>query len=366
MSRMVVFSRGEQGQLGSNQSLPFWRRIQIPFTELHRQIWFDSFTSQVCDPDCSLTLGQLVGPDVVIIQNWVPRDEDELQVFADAIQVFRPQGKLPCLIYDLEEPQLLQNPLVRQLLPLAQLITVPNQYLLEEVQTVSRSMLQRVAMLPSTFDMSTLVSLPPSPTSTREEVFDPDHPLQALFTIGCWGNHDWQFFIPSFFTELAHRLPLELFHQVCVQTDSNFVFQYCQDSGFYGRMVHPFPFSYPSYPQYLGRCNVGLCPRDGQDGRDICWLAEYGAVSCPVLAAIESSYHLPDASLTGITLLDINDPDMWAELLSRWILTKAGDEERCKLGALACSWSKEQRVQAVIGQYSHLYRQFLPSSLGGL
>lgn len=367
MTRLVSYARTMGGHTGSSESLSFWRRIRIPFSEMQRQHWFSSFQVMTMPhPDLLLTTGQLLGPEAVLLHNFEPVNRRECEVFAEAAASSHLGGRIPLWVYDLEEPVLLHSEYVQAILPLMQLITVPNEYLRQEVHTLSRGMLQRVEILPSTFDMPWLRSAMLSPEDGNELLDippDEDKKQYNLFVVSCYGDHDWHQLFPSLFDTLNHLLSQEEQLRFVIQTDNKAVVELCKAANIGVEPVFPSPMVSANYPAHLGRCDVALCPREGKDGRDTCWVAEYGAVGVPSLIAYKSAYDTPEFKGSGSVTLDIKKPEDWGKVLAHWMKTKEGMDERDQRAKQALLWATERRVQIAIGRYNHLYRQILPASL---
>lgn len=343
MTRLVAYARGNE------QSLSFWRRVSVPLTEMKRQHWFSSFDRFVYLDDMTVTEGQLLASEAIIFHNWEVRNPQEADIFLSAVTSARLSGKLPLWIYDLEDAHLLENPHVQEILPHMRLITVPNEYLRKEVFTSSRSLFQRVEVVPSTFDMHWL-------WRHRLEL-EPD-----AFFLAAYGDHDWAQLLPALFPDLKERLGDEI-QRVFVYTDQKAVYEMCVHAEL---AVAYRTLTATNYPEHLYGIKAALCPREGEDSRDTCWLAEFSAIKCPVLVAEKSSYTDWEHMGSGAIALPLKEPKAWADVLVEWIASEEGEQKRRRHGEVIFDWGMTQRVQQVVNRYQALYRQLLPASFPGL
>ncbi len=343
MTKVVAYTHAQD-------SLPFSRRVRLPFTMLREWGNCTSFQIHSLGEEEELSEGMLMGPDLVIFQNFIPRSEVEAQLLAEVARRLQWSGKAALWWYDLEDPALLKDSRVLALLPLMRVVTVPNVYLEKELETFSRVSLQQIEILPSTYDLAEF-----------QQAFKSTTRIKGQMVLGCLGDHDWETFLPGFVKALETHMTTQELRRFHIVTDNLRVITHFAPLGISGSLIGEGKGILHSmyYPAQLARCSIGLIPREGKDGREVCWQWEYGAMGTPTFAALHSSYDTTQGKEWGCMFLPFDQPDLWVKAFYPFMAYE-GPMYRRHLGRQAFESASYKRVGFATSHYIRVLRQILP------
>jgi hypothetical protein len=339
MSRVTAYTRSQRPLLPGCQELDYWRRIHLPYFQLVQQHVFEQFQQVELEIDQELTPGMLRASEITVLQNWIPL-AGEREVFQAAHQMVAP---LPAFwIYDLSDPELLELEWVREILPLMNLITVPNEHMQREVGYFLRRGHAPCLVLPSVISQTWL--LRSLPQQSRKE-------LGTSLAIGMLGEHDWERFTPGFCAALTPYC-----EQFAIVTDQECVYRIAQE---WQISVCHTCLTASSYANILSKIDVGLVPREGKDGRQTCWASEYNLAMVPVLACDHSAYKDP---LLGIAaFLNYNDPSSFVQEILSWTKDEQGKEAYLSAARMGYALAMRNRVSVAAMTYRLRLRGCLPA-----
>lgn len=302
------------------QTLGMLRRVVFPFSVLSQRGYSFSF-QQTFSFDPAIAYGH----DMIVLPNWI-LTEQELPAYLEA-------ARERTFVYDLSDPNLLENEWVRQTLTGARLVTVPNEYLQKEVRALPGMAMTKVVVTPSVVD----------PQYFATAYHGETHYSPETIVIGCFGPHDWELVLPAL-TELREKRP-----QVQIVGDG-----YAQKV--LGELIHVEDLNPGTYPDLLRSCTFGLCPREGLTGHDTIWALEYGILCKPVIASADSFY----ARVLGkdaAQLVPSRAEDKWLEAIRLWIRDARA---RAWAGNLAFQVANAQRATQQAKVYQRMFEQMLP------
>lgn len=344
MSRLTTYTRSRTPNMPGCQELDYWRRIHLPYFQLVQQHVFESFSQVELDENQELSVGMLLASEMTVLQNWIPQSSSEVAVFDEAYR--EAMGRRPVFwIYDLSDPMLLEDEFVRDILPCMHLVTVPNEHLRQEVRYFLRNSQHGILTLPSTISQTWL--LRSLPQKTRALPYN-------TFRIGMLGDHDWERFVPTFFAELA-KIHTQVAHFHIV-TDQAICLRMAQE---WQIPVQHVALSASSYADVLAGIDVGLCPREGKDGRHTAWACEYGLALCPILACQHSSYADPDIAVAS--LLPYQDPATFVAAITSWLTDDQGLESYYSAARMGYAMAMRKRVSVLALTYRLRLRDCLPA-----
>jgi hypothetical protein len=234
------------------------RRVLAPYGALTER--GHSFTS-LGVTDFMNGIGQSYDHDLTVLPNWVltPSEVEQMR----EIVTRSPKQ----FAYDLSDPTLLKEGTVRDTLRLCRLITVPNEYLRQEVALLRTG--ARVTVTPSVVDVSYFMS--------GKHVRFAEIPATGGPVVGLFGPHDWEIVKPVLEHFKAKRLHILFLGD-----------EYAQRA--LGDLVTGVTMSLDTYPALLNNCTFGLLPCDGYKGQETAWAYEYGILYKPTVCSSESPY----------------------------------------------------------------------------
>ena len=314
--------------LYTQRTLPLLRRVLAPYGTLSER--GHAFSSMMVN-SFSDAMGLSYSHDLTVLPNWVLTPQEVEAMW----RLVQNGGRT--FAYDLSDPSLLQEEIVRQTLSLCRLITVPNEYLKREVSLLHTG--ARVLVTPSTLDTNYFMSGRLSRLT--------DIPPTGAAIIGCFGPHDWHIVHGSIAT-FKQKHPHILFFGDEPATQ------------ILGDLVTPVRLTLDTYPALLNACTFGLCPYDGNRGQETIWAHEYGILYKPVIASTESPYpkELGSSGASRAPQYVSNKlPERWVESMETWVRRP---ELRARAGAESFTKANEQRAKKLAEAYLRALGQVLP------
>jgi hypothetical protein len=256
----------------------------------------------------NFTHGITFSSDVTVLSNW-ELSESEL----DALEIASHQRSI---VVDCSDPALIDNDLYRTQLSLANLVTVPNEWMRVSV----RAMNTNAWIVPSCVDL-------PHFALANQVKLEKERPL----AIGCLGPYDW------YLVQEAVCQLLEVHPKLAILAGLK-AFDVFES---HPRILGIDPTVH-NLPELLRNCHIGLCPMDGESGYDDIWRYEYGALCRPVIAPHPFAKH---------------DTAFWVKSIEELL---ADSKLRADLGHKAYADANNHRATKLADRYIAIYRKRLP------
>lgn len=296
-------------------TLSLVRRIQAPFSVLARRNYGFSFQRvEKFSPDFATSF------NVTILPNWILSDEE--------VESLRSRSTQNVFVYDLSDPELLQQTNVQETLRICRMVTVPNERLAREVRFLLHND-RKVKVLPSVVDTQYFLQ------------GSQPRPQDAPLTIGCFGPFDWSL------CEGALRAIKETHPKVVLVGNAE-----VEDLIDLPCDVEP-----NMYPTRLRQCHIGLLPQEQETGRDLIWRHEYGIFGIPCL-----DLPVPPRAMAQGDREQRNEmiKEQWVKAIKKLLFDV---KVRSEGGQYAFDLAQKHKSTRLADQYLRTYNEMLPHFL---